>query len=186
MEILGKWVTWRRSLDEFNERYAPVYDPAIARVIRNIISRLNRRKERGEEFRILVIDGGASRFSKERILEGIKSNINSVAESVHCSSLKGYASPFPFQNKRFNLVVSERALHTLTPKELEIALGEIKRVLKPGAALVNIEDFHGGNTYSSWELMLSASKPPFSSYQWKQKSIWGDRKDEEIHKILKL
>jgi ubiquinone/menaquinone biosynthesis C-methylase UbiE len=75
-----------------------------------------------------TIDAAGIEFAKERIAaEGFSSQIECKLEDV--------SQPLPYQDNFFDFVYARLVLHYLSKQDLDAALAELRRVLKPGGKL---------------------------------------------------
>jgi ubiquinone/menaquinone biosynthesis C-methylase UbiE len=79
----------------------------------------------------------------------------SKIDSSHVNFLEASAMKLPFSDAVFDVLVSTRFLHLFPPKEQEVVLTEMLRVLKPGGKI--LVDFD--NWTSRWIMMI-----PFAVY----------------------
>lgn len=92
-----------------------------------------------------TIDEKGLNFSKEKLAQFKESNrIDAKIEDV--------SKPMPYENDTFDFVYARLVLHYLTKQQLEDALNEIYRVLKPGGTF-----FIVARNNKEWEL----TKPEF-------------------------
>lgn len=149
----------------FSWRYIelPAMDAHLSRLVNRNLFALDIGSGSGRIVRHLIELG----VSPEKIT-GIDSSSKMVAEARRMSPdikfVQGDVGSMTFTNNQFDLVTSNMVLHMMDDVELEKALGEIARVLKPGGIFFFIDT----NPYQDPE--------DLHIKEWMEKnSPWGER-----------
>ena len=128
----GKFHAWQRILDEVPFRGDEhVLDAGCGRgvVLTAVAKRVPRGKVIGiDDWRKVEQSGNTPAATTRNVeLEGVADRVELVTGDLRA---------LPWPPAHFDLVVSALALHSNTPEQRDQALGELVRVLKPGATLV--------------------------------------------------
>lgn len=151
------WYVGNRSRQLITTAFRPAYVAQFAPVLNAIVAQHKVAKD-AKQVKILVIGSGDGTFTKHilpyldangRDIKVVESDASPVVKKVpkESAAVQADMTRLPFTNEVFDLVVSECALHMLPRNRLKHALTEIKRVLKPGASVINVED----NASHNWD-----------------------------------